>query len=70
MVVAGSVVAFDKTYRLRSVQFPDGASCLRVVHDRLAFGTMTRLAVKARDVRLTLVNPRHSSIVNVIPVCV
>lgn len=68
VIVTGTVTEFNEDYRLMSVQFPGSTSCLRVVHQRLPLGTKTRLAVKARDVSLTLAYPEQSSIVNVIPV--
>jgi len=68
VVVSGSVAGFDPGYQLMSVQLPASVSCLRVVHERLPPGTAARLAVKARDVSITLVHPEQSSIVNVIPV--
>ncbi|OZI42959.1 molybdenum ABC transporter ATP-binding protein [Bordetella genomosp. 4] len=68
VVVSGTVAGFDPGYQLMSVRLPGSVSCLRVVHGRLPPGTAARLAVKARDVSITLVHPEQSSIVNVIPV--
>lgn len=68
VIVEGVVATFDANYQLMAVQLPGSSACLRVVHSSLPVGSTTRLAVKARDVSITLVHPEHSSIVNVIPV--
>lgn len=70
VVVSGAVAGFDAAYQLMSVQLPGSTSHLRMVHAARPPGTPIRLAVKARDVSITLAQPRQSSIVNVIPVLV
>jgi len=68
VVIEGSVIAFDASYHLLSVQLPHSDLQVRVAHTPMALGKMLRFKVQARDVSLSLQPDGQSSILNRLPV--
>ena len=62
--IAARIVSHDEPYALTTIEFPGGA--LRVPLIDAAIGTEIRLRVRARDVSLSLVEPREASETNVL----
>lgn len=67
VVIQGLVVGYDSHYQLLSLQLPGSEHCIRVAHRPLAIGQPLRVRVQARDVSLSLQQPQHSSILNLLP---
>ncbi|MEH6491952.1 molybdenum ABC transporter ATP-binding protein [Halopseudomonas sp.] len=68
VVINGTATEYDSDYQLLSLQLPKSDLCLRVAHQPIAPGRPLRLRVQARDVSLSLQQPQHSSILNLLPV--
>ncbi len=70
VVVTGQVSGYDADYQLLSLRFPASELQVQIAHPPVALGSTLRLKVQARDVSLALEKPRHSSILNLLPVTV
>ncbi len=70
VVVQARVSGHDAHYQLLSLAFPDSPIGLRIAHAPVASGKLLRVKVQARDVSLSLEQPQHSSILNLLPVTV
>jgi len=68
VVIEATVEGHDRDYGLLRVGFTGGN--LHVVHPPVAPGRKLRVQVKARDVSLTVVEPRETSILNLLPAVV
>jgi len=67
VVINGLVTHYDADYQLLSLQLPNSQLSIRVAHQPIAPGQQLRLRVQARDVSLSLSQPEHSSILNLLP---
>jgi molybdate transport system ATP-binding protein len=70
VVIEGSIIAYDATYHLVTVQLPRSDLSIRVAHSNLQPGKPLRFKVQARDVSLSLQDDDRSSILNRLPVTV
>ncbi|SDS68838.1 molybdate transport system ATP-binding protein [Halopseudomonas sabulinigri] len=68
VVIDGTAAEYDRDYQLLSLRLPHSDLRLRVAHQPIAYGQPLRLRVQARDVSLSLQQPQHSSILNLLPV--
>lgn len=66
VVIDGVVASYDIDYQLLSLRLPHTEQCIRVAHQPVAIGQQLRLRVQARDVSLSLQQPQHSSILNLL----
>lgn len=70
VVIEGQVSAYDADYQLLSLRFPASEQLVQIAHPLVPTGRILRFKVQARDVSLALEKPRHSSILNLLPVTV
>ena len=68
VVIDGIAAEYDSGYQLLNLRLPHSDVCLRVAHQPIAPGQALRLRIQARDVSLSLQQPQHSSILNLLPV--
>lgn len=66
VIIDGSAESYDADYQLLSLRLPHSGQAIRVAHQPVAIGQQLRLRVQARDVSLSLQQPQHSSILNLL----
>jgi len=66
VIIDGTAESYDADYQLLSLRLPHNGQAIRVAHKPVAIGQQLRLRVQARDVSLSLQQPQHSSILNLL----
>lgn len=68
VALTAEIIERDRQWQLARARFDGGSLCLR--DDARPLGSRIRLRIMARDVSLSLVEPEHTSILNVLPAVV